>query len=717
MMHDKIFFDSKSQIGIEKVPINSKRKFKFDDGGGVSGSVNVGDVGYLKRNKSSLATVVKVTPKLVYYTLAGTSKTKSLYKEDFVKSFSEVKGPGEKGPKKETVTTVDSEKEYFPLDLTPSTNRNTWNARYNQGDFVYARKDMADYIGVEFSGKSNVLKITQSFFEKDAKRPENPSGIMYTLKQVYGERIFTLEGKDISDLIEYDTQSVLQGIDQTTEDIPKTTSLFKELYNYRIKTEEELKKEFGFDYLPYVQWNSSGQMDYLFGQRLTDLASELKYESILDSVKNAENFDLTNFTDQGPSVWAINYKAYIYDPIVEISQSETTGEVDYEKVFKIFNDTEFENGVYEVSNPFTDASSRRALLLAYNASQRKAFASKEEQLGELTINDVDNIRNYLAFNMSYSQVLEDIESDKVVESIKDIAYMYDTASSSVIRQLIENPKEGAEYNKAFNDLMQYVDAKSKLSGENSELIKKIDDKIEELSTEVSSLGLFSPSGYYETYFLMNQNNIDDLKILNKAIPFKPVINFSLWFNGSVVVDEYGNPLEVYHGSKNEGFSNFKFDVFPGIYFAQKKSYSEWFARLGPNETLFSCYLNVKNPIDLTTFGLDKVKYEEFVAYVELKYKYKLEENKALRAFSDARGGIWAWQYLRGGIDWLKQIIKDGVFDGLKFYENNPDDNSEGQENSTIAWMVFKPQQIKAAGGNLLYSNYSDDIRFKKGGQL
>jgi hypothetical protein len=714
MMQDKIFFDSKSQIGIKKVPINSKRKFKFDDGGGVSGSVYVGDVGYLKRNKSSLATVVKVTPKLVYYTLAGTSKTKSLYKEDFIKSFKEVKGFGEKGPKKETVTISDTKKEFFPLDLTPSTNRNTWSAVYNTGDFVYARKDMADFIGVEFSGKSNVLKITQSFFEKDAKRPENPSGIMYTLKQVYGDRIFTLEGKDISDLIEENPE---KEIDQTTQDVPKTATLFIELSDYRIKTKEELIKEFGDDYRSYVQWNSSGQMDYLFGQRLTDLASELQYESILDSVKNGNNFDLTNFTDFGPSSWNINFKAYIFDPIVEVSQSQTTDEVDYTQAFKLYNDTEFKNGVLQIKNPFTDASSRRDLKLAYDYSVKKGESRIDSEEDYITINDVDNIRSYLAFNMSYPQILEDIDGDQVVSSIKRIAMNYDLASTVVIRKLIENPEEGAQYNKAFNDLLQYRDAKSKLSGENSELIQKIDDKIEELSTEVSSLGLFSPRGYYETYFLMNQNNIDDLKILNKAIPFKPVFNFSLWFNGSVVVDEYGNPLEVYHGSKNEGFSNFKFDVFPGIYFAQKKSYSEWFARLGPNDTLFSCYLNVKNPIDLTTFGLDKVKYEEFVAYVELKYKYKLEENKALRAFSDARGGIWAWQYLRGGIDWLKQIIKDGVFDGLKFYENNPDDNSEGQENSTIAWMVFKPQQIKAASGNLLYSNYSDDIRFKKGGQL
>ena len=33
-------------------------------------------------------------------------------------------------------------------------------------------------------------------------------------------------------------------------------------------------------------------------------------------------------------------------------------------------------------------------------------------------------------------------------------------------------------------------------------------------------------------------------------------NFMNWFKGSKVVDKKGNPLVVYHGSKNAGFSVF-----------------------------------------------------------------------------------------------------------------------------------------------------------------
>ena len=44
MMQDKIFFDSKDQIGAKRIPIKSKLEKKFDDGGSV-GKIQVGDIG------------------------------------------------------------------------------------------------------------------------------------------------------------------------------------------------------------------------------------------------------------------------------------------------------------------------------------------------------------------------------------------------------------------------------------------------------------------------------------------------------------------------------------------------------------------------------------------------------------------------------------------------------------------------------------------------
>lgn len=252
----------------------------------------------------------------------------------------------------------------------------------------------------------------------------------------------------------------------------------------------------------------------------------------------------------------------------------------------------------------------------------------------------------------------------------------------------------------------------------SETRKKINDTIDGLYLELNENTSYDPIFYYKNYFLNNSADLEHEKSLE---PFRKmntdVWEFKAWFQGSKVVDEQNEPLIVYHGSKNTQFTDFKFDIFPGVYFAQNKSYSEWFAKLGPNDTLFQCYIKVLNPIDLKVFGVDKVKYDELVGYVELKYGFKLTPNKAIKALSDAQGGLWAWQYLRGGVDWLKQIIKDGRFDGLTFYENNPQDMVDGKENVTPAWMVFKPTQIKEAIGNLTFSSYSNDIRFKKGGEI
>jgi hypothetical protein len=624
MMQDNIFFNSKSQIGTKKVPIRGMSKVKFDDGGSVDIGIKTGDTGYLRRNKTKLVTVVKTTPRRIYYFLDKDPKMKSLYTENFIKSFKPALPVSTTipatitEPKKEVEIIVDPEKKFFPTDLTPSTNRNTWDAIYSVGDFVYIRKDMAEFVGIDFDSDDNVLKITSKFIESSAKRPENPSGNMYKLKQFYGDRLFNFEGKDIAAILTKPQQTPDQETIETESD---NIGVFKE----------------------YIKNNYSNPQE-------------------LHETNPFKNADLRSF-----------YKT------------------SYEKVLMKFFDSTLKD---------------------------------EDRILNLT--DIDCLRSYLALSLSMPLVSDELRKETgktkqdVIDSISEISKNYDNSVNVYIGQktnatdyLYDEKTTGLQ-----KELFQYLTAKKQLTSENSPIIKSIDDKIEKLSTEFCSAILFSAKGYFDTYFLMNENNIDDLKILNKTFDQKQAINsFSLWFTGSVVVNSYGNPLEVYHGSKNQGFSNFKFDVFPGIYFAVNKSYSEWFARLGPNETLFSCYLNIKNPIDLTIFKLDKVKYDEFVAYIELKYKYKLQENSSLRSLSDARKGLWAWQYLRGGIDWLNQIIKDGVFDGLKFYENNPDDNQQGKENETIAWMVFRANQIKAANANLIYSNYSDDIRFNKGGAL
>lgn len=248
-------------------------------------------------------------------------------------------------------------------------------------------------------------------------------------------------------------------------------------------------------------------------------------------------------------------------------------------------------------------------------------------------------------------------------------------------------------------------------------ILELNNLITEKSKLLQNELLFDSDTYYERYFFNLPAKMTD-ELVNDVTKNE---RFTEWFTGSKVIDEQNQPLLVYHGSSGniEEFTQFKFDIFPGAYFAEKKSYSEWFAQLkGGNEFMFRCYLRVLNPIDLTPFEVRKVTYQDFVTYIKLRYGYDLPENKMLQRIAEAQNGIWAWQYLRMGVDWLRMFANTGEFDGFHYYENNPQDVIDGKENVTKAWLVLHPNQIKTADmRNTTYSLFSDDIRMKEGGVL
>jgi hypothetical protein len=238
-------------------------------------------------------------------------------------------------------------------------------------------------------------------------------------------------------------------------------------------------------------------------------------------------------------------------------------------------------------------------------------------------------------------------------------------------------------------------------------IIRISDKIvDELSYDAKS--------YFQTYFLTNTlgNNLDMSKIFTETFVTE-LDTFKNWFADSVI-EKNGKPIVYYHGTRSR-HERFDFSMFPGMYFAENRAYSEYFA--GSEGTIMEVYLKVTNPLDLRLFGIKKVKYEEFIAYLELKYGYKLKPIKALQVFSEREKGLYAWQYLRNATDWLNQIKDDGLYDGVVFEENNPALETKNKGYKTPAVMVFSPEQIKTTRGNLTFSSYSKDIRFNKGGKI
>lgn len=305
---------------------------------------------------------------------------------------------------------------------------------------------------------------------------------------------------------------------------------------------------------------------------------------------------------------------------------------------------------------------------------------------------------------------------------------FDSILSAMHNEYISEILQG-ESNELYLGVMEYEQLLSAIPNTSFETRKIANEKITESFKKLQDEKLYDPNMFYNIYFFLNSASQKDLA----ASPFYKKLkthsktgmklggrneNFATWFSNSKVTNESNEPLVIFHGTGAEEFTRFNFDKFPVAYFAENREYSDWFQKArGTEGAMFTCYLRIQNPIDLRLFGVDKVTYDEFVGYIELKYGYKLPLNKMLKTASDKQGGIWAWQYIRGGVEWLKLIKNNGYFDGFKYYENNPQQIINGKESVTPAWAVFNAEQIKSDRGNVTFSYDSKDIRFEKGGVM
>ena len=314
-------------------------------------------------------------------------------------------------------------------------------------------------------------------------------------------------------------------------------------------------------------------------------------------------------------------------------------------------------------------------------------------------------------NSSYGQKLKSEKpelfkkAENIFQKYKDQYANYKISDNEKLRELDNNVKEGENILKI-------------LSTDDYQEIKEVTGIIDESSRLLQDKVFFEPQLFYNKYMVNLTSPKSDF--VNKEVVNND--RFKLWFAGSQCVDNNGEPKVLYHGTGgfnlNE-FDEFTFNLFPASYFAEKKDYSDWFARekgRGGNSFLYRVYLRVLNPIDLTLFYVDKVTYRDFVSYVKFMYNYELPFNQMLQSASDNDNGLWAWQYLRGGVDWLNLIKSNQKFDGFVYYENNPKDLINGKENITKAWLVMNANQIKSADErNTTFSLQSNSIKMEKGG--
>jgi len=183
--------------------------------------------------------------------------------------------------------------------------------------------------------------------------------------------------------------------------------------------------------------------------------------------------------------------------------------------------------------------------------------------------------------------------------------------------------------------------------------------------------------------------------------------FKKWFGDSKVVDADGNPLVVYHNTKNE-FNSFEvgrptknatiFGSYDakryGLFFAENASFASEFG--GKKMDVF---LQISDPADLTNLR------DAFLNTLDAN-------GYNSRMLTNGQHELWELFDEEYGGDHLVEILKKMGYDGAIISEL--DENRNPQK----VWVAFEPSQIKSAIGNRgTFSPNNPDIRYSKSGKV
>lgn len=171
-------------------------------------------------------------------------------------------------------------------------------------------------------------------------------------------------------------------------------------------------------------------------------------------------------------------------------------------------------------------------------------------------------------------------------------------------------------------------------------------------------------------------------------------NFHRWFGNSKAVDKHGRPQVLYHGTNNEGVSEFKnvsnsintttFGDVPtirhGIFFSENKDFSKQYGK-----NVKPVYLSTKNPhINNQNTRID---------FVDTIDPFEDRDN-----WITAKHGREAWGLHENSVgEKFVNYLKEKGHDSHIFHENIED--VYGNEHEGTTHVVFNPHQIKSAEHN------------------
>jgi len=206
-----------------------------------------------------------------------------------------------------------------------------------------------------------------------------------------------------------------------------------------------------------------------------------------------------------------------------------------------------------------------------------------------------------------------------------------------------------------------------------------------------------------------------------AYQYKDIPNSGIYCS-KVLTSDF-EPKIVWHGTSAE-FSYFKFDNFPASYYAVNRNYCDFFATIRSNDDdggyIIPFFLNLRNPLNLTKFGTRNILAKDFFDYIFLLTGMSMEFLEVNPMFFDPQlEPLQTWMFLRNNPKMLKKLSESNVFDGIHFYENNPNVPVGELGHMTEAYITFKPESSKIADpnrGNIIFASMKSFL-LKKGGKI
>jgi len=220
----------------------------------------------------------------------------------------------------------------------------------------------------------------------------------------------------------------------------------------------------------------------------------------------------------------------------------------------------------------------------------------------------------------------------------------------------------------------------------------------------------------------------------KAYEDKNYINVS-----KVINDVTKEPLAVYHGT-NVLFTNWKtYESNNAHYFTVKREMANFFAtswdsrgdkagvdsqiikKLNPytGEFIYRCFLDIRNPIDFSRFGVEKRPIKDFLDFLKINYNiydFDFFSNLNTNKEKVLETKVFAWQIIRMWQNFTTYIRLYTTYDGYVFYEYIPDSAKQGLKDASLSFCTFDSDQNKFANSNE-FNSLSLDSRFEKGGKI